>query len=116
MVFCQRSLQRNLELALLALVLAPLNCGIAAEEGEQPARPPAELNFAVTKTFDGKEFACEMKLAGQGYGRFRPKLRQRKQSRASTAAQHQRNYVAHRASQEIRQDPSRTSYRPEKRG
>ncbi|MGD0091228.1 MAG: prolyl oligopeptidase family serine peptidase [Planctomycetota bacterium] len=63
-------------LVLLGLALAALTCGFAAEENPQPARPPAELNFNVTKTFDGHEFACEMKLAGQepGYQLYRFKF------------------------------------------
>jgi len=68
MVLCRRNVRQTLWLALFGLVLAPLSRGLAAEEDQQPVRPPAELNFTVTKTFDGKEFACEMKLAGQGYG------------------------------------------------
>jgi len=68
MVFCKRSLPRNLRPALLGLALAALHCAFAAEENQQPARPPAELNFTVTKTYDGKEFACEMKLIGREFG------------------------------------------------
>jgi len=76
MVFCRRSSAPNLGLAWLGLALAAWGCARAAEENPQPAQPPKELNFTVSKTFDGKEFACEMKLAGQesGYNLYRFKF------------------------------------------
>lgn len=48
------------------LPVGPLCAG--EEQRAQIVEPPAEMKFDVKKTFDGKEFSCEMKLLAKNFG------------------------------------------------